>query len=148
MASEDGYYTSSLFLVQVGLTFIYPLLQVLVCGDLRGNLVLFPLLKSMLLNTAVASEVKICPINYFKGVHGISSVSSVSWFRLSLYQSEICSVWPKFKPIILLELHHDLFLCVFKDFLVFFPYFFLFRLEEMGAYAIWNTIEIGKLWNL
>ncbi|XP_075641415.1 uncharacterized protein LOC142613103 isoform X1 [Castanea sativa] len=65
--------------------------EVLVCGDLRGNLVLFPLLKSLLLNTSVASEEKMSPINYFKGVHGISSMSSVSFARLSSNQIEICS---------------------------------------------------------
>ncbi|KAG6619439.1 uncharacterized protein LOC122317079 isoform X2 [Carya illinoinensis] len=65
--------------------------EVLVCGDVRGNLVLFPLLKDLLLNTSVASKVKISPINYFKGVHGISSVSSVSFSRLSSEQIEICS---------------------------------------------------------
>jgi hypothetical protein len=68
-----------------------------VCGDLRGNLILFPLLKGLLLNTSVASDVKVSPLNYFKGVHGISSVSSVSFGRLSSNLTEICSVWPDFK---------------------------------------------------
>nr|GEV10943.1 hypothetical protein [Tanacetum cinerariifolium] len=43
--------------------------DVLVCGDLRGNLILFPLLRDLLL----ASVAHIAPINYFKGAHGISS---------------------------------------------------------------------------
>lgn len=52
--------------------------EVLVCGDLRGNLVLFPLKKDLLLGTPVSSVEHIAPLNYFKGAHGISSVSSVS----------------------------------------------------------------------
>lgn len=52
--------------------------EVLVCGDLRGNLVIFPLLRSLLLGTSVASLAKLSPINYFKGAHGISSVCNVS----------------------------------------------------------------------
>ncbi|CAH1434212.1 unnamed protein product [Lactuca virosa] len=52
--------------------------QVLVCGDLRGNLVLFPLLRDLLLAAPDASVAHIAPLNYFKGAHGISSVSSVS----------------------------------------------------------------------
>ncbi|KAJ7977730.1 WD repeat-containing protein [Quillaja saponaria] len=65
--------------------------EVLVCGDLRGNLILFPLLKDMLLGISIASEVKKSPLNYFKGAHGISSVSSVSLATLSSNQIEICS---------------------------------------------------------
>lgn len=67
------------------------ILQVLVCGDIRGNLVLFPLLKSVLLGTSVASEMKISALNYFKGAHGISTVTSVAVSRL-LNQIEIRSV--------------------------------------------------------
>ncbi|KAI3787476.1 hypothetical protein L1987_41973 [Smallanthus sonchifolius] len=52
--------------------------EVLVCGDLRGNLVLFPLLRDLLLSTLVSSVAQISPSNYFKGAHGISSVTSVS----------------------------------------------------------------------
>ncbi|KAH0981980.1 hypothetical protein GBA52_009157 [Prunus armeniaca] len=66
--------------------------EVLVCGDIRGNLVLFPLRKGVLQGTEVASNVKISPSNYFKGAHGISSVSSVSVGRLSSSQIEIRSV--------------------------------------------------------
>ncbi|XP_021812748.1 uncharacterized protein LOC110755775 isoform X3 [Prunus avium] len=65
--------------------------EVLVCGDIRGNLVLFPLRKGVLQGTEVASNVKISPSNYFKGAHGISSVSSVSVGRLSSSQIEIRS---------------------------------------------------------
>lgn len=66
-------------------------LQVLVCGDNRGNLVLFPLLKSALLGSFVASDVKISALNFFKGAHGISTVTSVAVARL-LNQIEIRSV--------------------------------------------------------
>ncbi|GAV64080.1 WD40 domain-containing protein [Cephalotus follicularis] len=65
--------------------------EVLVCGDLRGNLVIFPLVKGLLLGTSAASEVKISPLNYFKGAHGISSVSSISIARLCSNQIEIRS---------------------------------------------------------
>ncbi|KAK9266700.1 hypothetical protein L1049_007353 [Liquidambar formosana] len=65
--------------------------EVLVCGDLRGNLVLFPLLKSLLLGTSVAPEVRIPPLNYFKGAHGISSISSISIARFRANQIEIRS---------------------------------------------------------
>lgn len=64
--------------------------EVLVCGDLRGNLVLFPLSKGLLLGMST-SIVTISPLNYFKGAHGISSVASISVFRLSGNQVEICS---------------------------------------------------------
>ena len=67
-------------------------LQVLVCGDLRGNMVLFPLEKRLILDMSVADEVKTAPVNHFKGVHGISSVSSVSVTLLGSNQIEICSV--------------------------------------------------------
>ncbi|KAM0015733.1 putative transcription factor WD40-like family [Helianthus debilis subsp. tardiflorus] len=52
--------------------------EVLVCGDLRGNLVLFPLLRDLSLSTPASSVAHISPLNYFKGAHGISSVTSVS----------------------------------------------------------------------
>lgn len=67
-------------------------LQVLACGDLRGNMVLFPLLKNLVLGTSVAQEMKIPPVNHFKGVHGISSVSSVVVTKLGYNQIEIRSV--------------------------------------------------------
>lgn len=63
----------------------------LVCGDLRGNLVLFPLLKGLLLGTPGASE-KTVPLNHFKGAHGISSVSSISITSFRYGQIEIRSV--------------------------------------------------------
>lgn len=67
-------------------------MQVLVCGDLRGNLILFPLLRDLLLGTSTASELKISPLNYFKGAHGISTVSNVSVAKLRSNQIEIRSV--------------------------------------------------------
>ncbi|KAF8401230.1 hypothetical protein HHK36_012160 [Tetracentron sinense] len=65
--------------------------EVLVCGDQRGNLIVFPLSKDVLLGTSVASEAKIPPLNYFKGAHGISSVSSISTAKFSFNQVEIRS---------------------------------------------------------
>lgn len=66
--------------------------EVLVCGDLRGNLILFPLLRDLLLGESVASVSQIAPINYFKGAHGISSVSSVSIHGSSSSNVELHSV--------------------------------------------------------
>lgn len=74
------------------------------CGDLRGNMVLFPLAKMLVLDLPVTQEVKISPMNHFKGVHGISSVSSVSVTLLSLNQIEIRSVSEKLEQFILLVL--------------------------------------------
>lgn len=62
------------------------------CGDIRGNLVLFPLLKSTLVGTSVASDTKISALAYFKGAHGISTVTSVAVARLRSNQIEIRSV--------------------------------------------------------
>lgn len=67
-------------------------LQVLACGDVRGNMLIFPLLKDLVLGTSVAPEMKIPPVNHFKGVHGISSVSSIFVTRIGYNQIEICSV--------------------------------------------------------
>ncbi|XP_027351575.1 uncharacterized protein LOC113862665 isoform X2 [Abrus precatorius] len=65
--------------------------EVLACGDLRGNVILFPLLKDLVADTSASHEMKIPPVSHFKGVHGISSVSSVSVTRLGYNQIEICS---------------------------------------------------------
>lgn len=67
-------------------------LQILACGDVRGNMVLFPLLKNLVLGISAAQEMKISPVNHFKGVHGISSVSSVSVTKLGYNQIEMRSV--------------------------------------------------------
>ncbi|TQE01350.1 hypothetical protein C1H46_013030 [Malus baccata] len=64
--------------------------EVLVCGDIHGNLVFFPLLKSVLHGT-VEPNLKVSPSNYFKGAHGISSVSSLAVARLSSKKIEIHS---------------------------------------------------------
>ena len=71
---------------------VLKLFQVLVCGDLHGNLVLFPLPKDLLLCMSSTSGVKISPLSYFKGAHGLSSVSNISVARLSCNQIEIHSV--------------------------------------------------------
>ena len=69
----------------------------LVCGDLRGNLVLYPLLRSILVGSCFESEVKITPLTYFKGAHGISSVSSILTAGFVSNQIEIRSVSSGFK---------------------------------------------------
>ncbi|XP_024018186.1 uncharacterized protein LOC21397028 [Morus notabilis] len=65
--------------------------EVLVCGDIRGNLVLFPLLKSTLVGTSVASDTKVSALAYFKGAHGISTVTSVAVARLRSNRIEMRS---------------------------------------------------------
>ncbi|KAI3905302.1 hypothetical protein MKX01_039993 [Papaver californicum] len=65
--------------------------EVLVCGDQRGNLLLFPLSKSLLLDTSIASEVNISPLNHFKAAHGISSVASIVIAKSSFNQVQIRS---------------------------------------------------------
>uniref|UniRef100_A0A7N0UV80 WD repeat-containing protein 6 n=2 Tax=Kalanchoe fedtschenkoi TaxID=63787 RepID=A0A7N0UV80_KALFE len=65
--------------------------QVVVCGDLRGNLILFRLSKDLLSSSSVETQSRVPPLNYFKGVHGISSVACVSVSCLSSNQSEIRS---------------------------------------------------------
>lgn len=65
--------------------------EVLFCGDLRGNLVLFPLLRDLLNDKSVALHVEVSPLNYFKGAHGISTVSTLSVAKLRSNQTEIRS---------------------------------------------------------
>ncbi|XP_015968834.1 uncharacterized protein LOC107492340 [Arachis duranensis] len=65
--------------------------EILVCGDVRGNMVVFPLPKNLVLGTSLVQEGKITPANHFKGIHGISSVSSVSVTKLGHNQLEISS---------------------------------------------------------
>lgn len=52
--------------------------EVLVCGDIGGNLLLFSLPRTELSGHSVAADLNISPMNYFKGAHGVSSVCSVS----------------------------------------------------------------------
>lgn len=68
------------------------MLQVLVCGDLRGNLIVYPLSKGLLLEKSAKYEVRISPINYFEGAHGISAISSISIASFCSSRIEICSV--------------------------------------------------------
>ncbi|KAJ8899021.1 hypothetical protein K2173_008844 [Erythroxylum novogranatense] len=65
--------------------------EILICGDLRGNLVLFPLPKDLLLRTPHLPALKISQLSYFKGAHGISSVSSISVAKSSFDKIEICT---------------------------------------------------------
>ena len=79
--------------LKFSVTYCHWYLQVLVCGDIRGNLVLFPLLKSTLVDTSAASDMTISALTYFKGAHGISSVTTVAVSRLNSNQIEIRSVY-------------------------------------------------------
>ncbi|GAB2282116.1 hypothetical protein Dimus_016674 [Dionaea muscipula] len=66
--------------------------EVLVCGDLRGNLLLFDLPKSMFLDRSIGgSREKMPPLAYFKGAHGISAVASLSLAGIYPASVEICS---------------------------------------------------------
>ncbi|KAJ6686773.1 WD REPEAT PROTEIN [Salix purpurea] len=65
--------------------------EVLVCGDSRGNLVLFTLSKDLLQDKPTVPQIKISPLSYFKGSHGISTVSNISVAKLSSDMIEIRS---------------------------------------------------------
>ncbi|KAL6972387.1 hypothetical protein U1Q18_047702 [Sarracenia purpurea var. burkii] len=77
--------------------------QVLICGDLRGNLVLFPLLKDLLLGTSVASETGgdacICYLEYdrdcqnleFLGMKQVKELSMVQYVSDSASSSDLTS---------------------------------------------------------
>ncbi|KAM3323632.1 putative protein isoform X1 [Capsicum chacoense] len=65
--------------------------EVLVCGDVRGNLLLFPLQRDILFSMSTASEINISPFSYFRGAHGISTVCSISIASFSPTQLEIHS---------------------------------------------------------
>ncbi|CAM8965527.1 unnamed protein product [Rhodiola kirilowii] len=65
--------------------------QVVVCGDLRGNLILFHLSKDIVSSSSLETQLRVPPRSYFKGVHGISSVASITVSCLSTNQSEIRS---------------------------------------------------------
>ncbi|KAK9147122.1 hypothetical protein Sjap_007025 [Stephania japonica] len=64
--------------------------EVLVCGDHRGNLIMFTLSKD-LQTGSIDPEVNISPLSYFKGAHGISSVTSISVCRSTFNQVDMCS---------------------------------------------------------
>ncbi|XP_008447447.2 uncharacterized protein LOC103489892 isoform X1 [Cucumis melo] len=65
--------------------------EIVVCGDVRGNLIVFPLSKDLLLDTPVTTGVKTIPTCYFKGAHGISTVTSVVVARTGSSQTELHS---------------------------------------------------------
>ncbi|XP_075524062.1 uncharacterized protein LOC142556499 isoform X1 [Primulina tabacum] len=65
--------------------------KVLVCGDIRGNLLLFSLPRRELSGHSAAADIDISPVNYFKGAHGVSSVCSVSVAGFCYDQVEIRS---------------------------------------------------------
>uniref|UniRef100_A0A2P2JEE0 Uncharacterized protein MANES_05G010600 n=1 Tax=Rhizophora mucronata TaxID=61149 RepID=A0A2P2JEE0_RHIMU len=73
--------------------------QVLICGDIRGNLILFPLSKDLFLDASNIQKMKISPQSYFKGAHGISSVSSITIAELSFNEIKICSVCDKLQHV-------------------------------------------------
>ncbi|PKA51529.1 Dynein assembly factor with WDR repeat domains 1 [Apostasia shenzhenica] len=63
--------------------------EVLVCGDQRGNLTIYPLLGKLTYADSVEMVEKISSINQFKGAHGISSVTNVVIASLEFNQMEI-----------------------------------------------------------
>ncbi|XP_078443680.1 transducin family protein / WD-40 repeat family protein [Wolffia australiana] len=65
--------------------------EILVCGDQRGNLTVFHLLKSMSQSNSGSSERRVPPLSQFKGAHGISSVTSVCIGRQNSDEIEIRS---------------------------------------------------------
>ncbi|XP_031112942.1 uncharacterized protein LOC116016710 isoform X1 [Ipomoea triloba] len=65
--------------------------EVLVCGDIRGNVLLFPLKKNLLYNSPITLEEDVSPLAFFKGAHGISTVCSVSIVGSSPSQLDIHS---------------------------------------------------------
>ncbi|XP_077240486.1 transducin family protein / WD-40 repeat family protein isoform X2 [Tasmannia lanceolata] len=65
--------------------------EVLVCGDQRGNLIVFTFSKSLLLAHCIESEAKIPALTYFKGAHGISNVGSIFITTSNFNQVEIRS---------------------------------------------------------
>ncbi|XP_038979942.1 uncharacterized protein LOC103721829 isoform X2 [Phoenix dactylifera] len=50
--------------------------EILICGDKRGNLTVFPLSEGLMASSC-SETVEIPVINHFKGAHGISSVTSI-----------------------------------------------------------------------
>ncbi|EPS68398.1 hypothetical protein M569_06369, partial [Genlisea aurea] len=65
--------------------------ELLVCGDSRGNLMLFSLPEDLLCSSSGTTEMEALPICHFKGAHGVSSVRSVSIASLPFDEVEICS---------------------------------------------------------
>ncbi|CAA0824947.1 Transducin family protein / WD-40 repeat family protein [Striga hermonthica] len=65
--------------------------ELLVCGDIRGNLLLFSLPRGLLCSTLNSSGMNTSPVNYFKGAHGVSSVNSVCISSVSPDQVDIQS---------------------------------------------------------
>ncbi|KAI0504458.1 hypothetical protein KFK09_015410 [Dendrobium nobile] len=63
--------------------------QVLVCGDQRGNLTLYPLSEDIMNADSIEIVEKVSIINQFKGAHGISTVTSIMITMLGFNQLEI-----------------------------------------------------------
>ncbi|KAL0911837.1 hypothetical protein M5K25_017761 [Dendrobium thyrsiflorum] len=69
--------------------------QVLVCGDQRGNLTVYPLLEDIMNADSIEIVEKVSIINQFKGAHGISTVTSIMITMLGFNQLEIRTAFPK-----------------------------------------------------
>ncbi|KAM0948407.1 putative transcription factor WD40-like family [Dioscorea sansibarensis] len=63
--------------------------EVLVCGDQRGNLTVFPLSEDLVVANSVEKLGQIPELCHFKGAHGISSVTSVLIATSEFKQAEI-----------------------------------------------------------
>lgn len=65
--------------------------EVLICGDQRGNLTVYPFSKSLLIANSSTLAEKV-PIHcQFKGAHGISCVTSILIAKLDLDDVEVCT---------------------------------------------------------
>ncbi|KAL4203038.1 hypothetical protein AMTRI_Chr02g224220 [Amborella trichopoda] len=65
--------------------------EVLVCGDQRGNLIIFPIPKSLSVAESIVLEATIPVLTHFKGAHGISCVASISISTSSCNEVQIRS---------------------------------------------------------
>ncbi|XP_020255003.1 uncharacterized protein LOC109831932 isoform X2 [Asparagus officinalis] len=63
--------------------------EVLICGDQRGNLSVFPLSEGLLVDNSSKIEEKVPLLSQFKGAHGISCVTSVLITTLNMYEVEV-----------------------------------------------------------
>ena len=67
-------------------------LQVLICGDQRGNLTVYPLSKGLIVDNSDKIVEEVSLLRQFKGAHGISSVNSILLSKLNPYQTEVHTV--------------------------------------------------------
>nr|CAD1829707.1 unnamed protein product [Ananas comosus var. bracteatus] len=76
--------------------------EIMVCGDKRGNVTVFPLMEGLISSDCCDLLEKISPLDSFKGAHGISSVTS------------ICVGVPNFSHVEIFTTGGDGCICFFK----------------------------------